>query len=162
MENLIIADREVDQAQAAMLAIRNAGFDQPIFYVRSAAALLARLAKYAQQPKSEPRPSAILIDLHLLRECAPELTRSLRSMDTPIEVTAILAGDRERVLLEQSGLRQIGCVVRPIKPMDVLRVLGIRSKSITPPAGNPRLLWPPTPGTVARRPPTQPVPQHVS
>lgn len=161
METLIIADREVDQAQAAMLAIRNAGFDQPIFYVRSAAALLARLSKHAQQPESAPRPSAILIDLHLLRACGPELTRCLRGMDTPIEVTAMLDSDKERALLEQSGLRHIGYVVRPIKPMDVLRLLGIRSKSITPPRGNPRLLWPPTPGTVARRSLTQPV-SHVS
>lgn len=161
MENLIIADHEVDQAQAAMLAIRNAGFDQPIFYVRSAAALLARLAKYAQQPKSEPRPAAILIGLQLLRECAPDLTRCLRSIDAPIEVTAMLASDKERVLLEQSGLRQLGYVVRPIKPMDVLRLLGIRSKSITPPAGNPRLLWPPTPGTTPHRPSSHQVSQHV-
>lgn len=156
METLIIADRDVDHAQAAMLAIRNAGFDQPIFYVRSAAALLARLAKHAQSPKSAPRPSAILIGLQLLRECGPELMRGLRELDAPVEVTAMLGSDKERFLLEQCGFRQVGHVVRPIKPVDVLRVFGIRSKAVTPPAGNPRLLWPPTPGST-RRPAPQPV-----
>ncbi|HET6912197.1 MAG TPA: hypothetical protein VFH71_02510 [Rhodanobacteraceae bacterium] len=153
METLIIADRDVDHAQAAMLAIRNAGFDQPIFYVRSAAALLARLAKHAQSPESAPRPSAILIGLPLLRECGPELMRSLRELDTPVEVTAMLGGEKERFQLEQCGFRQIGYVVRPIKPVDVLRVFGIRSRSVTPPAGNPRLLWPALPGSTRRTAP---------
>lgn len=156
METLIIANRDVDQAQAAMLAIRNAGFDQPIFYVRSAAALLARLAKHAQSPQSTPRPSAILIGLHLLRECAPELMRSIHELGTPVEVTAMLDHDKERFQLDQLRLHQVGHVVHPIKPLDVLRVFGIRSRSVTPPAGNPRLLWPATPNT-PRRPASQPV-----
>jgi len=153
VETLIIADRDVDHAQAAMLAIRNAGFDQPIFYVRSATALLARLAKHAQQPRSAPHPSAILIGLHLLRECGPELIRSLRELEMPVEVTAMLDSDKDRFLLEQCGFRRIGHVVRPIKPVDVLRVFGIRGKSVTPPVGSPRLLWPPTPGSTRRSSP---------
>lgn len=157
METLIIADRDVDHAQAAMLAIRNAGFDQPIFYVRSAAALLARLAKHAQSPQSAPRPSAILIGLQLLRECGPELMRSLRELGTPVEITAMLGHEKERFQLEQCGFRQIGHVVCPIKPVDVLRVFGIRSRSVTPPVGNPRLLWPATPGSTQR-----PAPQSIS
>ena len=157
METLIIADRDVDHAQAAMLAIRNAGVDQPIFYVRSAAALLARLARHAQQPQPAPRPSAILIDLHLLRECGPELMRAIRDLDPPIEVTAMLGSDKDRFLLEQCGFRRIGHVVCPIRPVDVRRVFGIRSKSASPPAGNPHLLWSPTPDHT-RRPSRQPVP----
>lgn len=140
LDTLIIADRDLDQAQAALLAIRNAGFDYPVFYVRSSAALINRLS--APTAKA-PRPSAILIDITLLRECAPELTRCLRASDTPpIEVTALLSSERERFQLEQCGFRQINYLVRPVKSVDVLRLLGVRARSRTPPAGNPRLLWP--------------------
>src|SRR6185437_16457989 len=100
METLIIADRDVDQAQATMLAVRNAGFDDPIFYVRSGAALLARLSGSAQKAKP---PAAIWIGLELLRDCEPELARCLRLAETPIALTAMLSSDRERSQLEQCG-----------------------------------------------------------
>lgn len=142
-DTLIIADRDLDQAQATLLAIRNAGFDYPIFYLRSSAALIARLS--APTPKT-PRPSAILIDINLLRECGPELLRSVRVPDgPPIEVTALLSSERERFQLDQCGFRQINYLVRPVKSTDVLRLLGVRARSRTPPAGNPRLLWPARP-----------------
>ncbi|HXS72845.1 MAG TPA: hypothetical protein VN725_02290 [Rhodanobacteraceae bacterium] len=148
METLIIADRDVDQAQATMLAVRNAGFDDPIFYVRSGAALLARLSGSAQKAKP---PAAIWIGLELLRDCGPELARCLRLAETPIALTAMLSSDRERSQLEQCGFRNVDYVVRPIKPSDVLRLLGLRGKSKTPVQGNPKLLWEPTP--LADRPP---------
>ncbi|MGN6312396.1 MAG: hypothetical protein ACTHMO_01395 [Rhodanobacteraceae bacterium] len=139
-DTLIIADRDLDQAQSTLLAIRNAGFDCPIFYLRSSAALIARLA--SPTPKA-PRPSAILIDIALLRECGSELLRYASASDgPPIEITALLSCDRERFQLEQCGFRHVGHLVRPVKSIEVLRLLGIRAKSRTPPAGNPRLLWP--------------------
>jgi hypothetical protein len=139
-DTLIIVDRDLDQAQATLLAIRNAGFDYPIFYLRSSAALIARLT--TPTPKT-PRPSAILIDIGLLRECGPELMRFLATPDaSPVEVTALLSNERERFQLEQCGFRRVNYLVRPVKSMDVLRLLGVRARSRTPPAGNPRLLWP--------------------
>jgi len=151
-DTLIIADRDLDQAQTTLLAIRNAGFDYPIFYVRSSAALINRLS--APTPKT-PRPSAILIDIHLLQECSQELKRCLNTSAGPIEVTALLSSERERFQLDQCGLPQVGYLLRPVKSMDALRLLGVRAKSRTPPVGNPRLLWPTRPD--ARPRPTQTV-----
>lgn len=142
-DTLIIVDRDLDQAQATLLAIRNAGFDYPIFYLRSSAALITRLA--APTPKT-PRPSAILIDLNLLRECGPELSRCLRVPSAPpVEITALLSSERERFQLDQFGLGQLNFLVRPVKSIDVLRLLGVRARSRTPATGNPRLLWPTRP-----------------
>lgn len=156
-DTLIIADRDLDQAQATLLAIRNAGVDYPIYYVRSSAALINRLSTPA--PKS-PRPSAILIDIALLRECAPELRRWLHAPGAaPIEVTALLSSERERFQLEQCGFGQIGHLVRPVRSMDALRLLGVRAKSRTPQAGHPRLLWPARPAHVTR--PQEAVPHHL-
>jgi hypothetical protein len=147
LDLLIIADRDLDQAQSTLLAIRNAGFDYPIFYVRSSAALIARLSAPASKA---PRPSSILIDIGLLRECGPELMRCLHQPDASrIEVTALLSSERERFQLEQCGFRQIGYLVRPVKPVDVLGLLGLHATSRTPPAGNPRLLWPASPDRLA-------------
>ena len=155
LDTLIIADRDLDQAQATLLAIRNAGFDYPILYVRSSAALINRLS--APTPKA-PRPSAILVELNLLRECGRELMRCARASDssTPIEVTALLSAERERFQLDQLGLGQVNYLVRPVKSIDVLRLLGVRARSRTPPAGNPRLLWPARPQHVTRPHPTSP------
>lgn len=148
LDTLVIADRDVDQAQAVMLAVRNAGFDNPIFYARTAAALVARLSTPEQKA---PRPSAILIDLNLLRECGSELMHWLLAPgEPPIEITALLSSDKDRMLLEQCGFRQIGCVVRPLRPLDVLRLPGVRARSKTPPSGTPRLLWPARPEHRAR------------
>jgi len=156
LETLIIADRDVDQAQATMLAVRNAGFDNPIFYFRSSAALIARLATPTQKA---PRPSAILIDVNLLRECGPELMRCMRAAEPPIEIAALLGHERERVLVEQCGLPQIECVSRPVTPSDVRRLLGVQPKP--KPAGHPRLLWPGRPDHLVR-PSARPVSQHAS
>lgn len=146
LDLLIIADRDLDHAQSTLLAIRNAGFDHPIFYVRSSAALIARLSAPASKG---PRPSSVLIDIGLLRECGPELMRCLRQPDAPhIELTALLSSERERFQLEQCGFRQIGYLVRPVKPVDVLGLLGLRAASRTPPAGHPRLLWPASPDRI--------------
>ncbi|HEX7128675.1 MAG TPA: hypothetical protein VF217_01250 [Rhodanobacteraceae bacterium] len=153
-DTLIIADRDLDQAQATLLAIRNAGFDYPIYYVRSSAALVSRLS--APTAKS-PRPSAILIDIALLRECGPELLHCLRTPDaSPVEVTALLSSEREQFQLEQCGVGKIGYLVRPVRSLDALRLLGVRAKSRTPPAGHPRLLWPARPQHINR---PQAVPQ---
>src|SRR5690348_15474348 len=144
---LVIADRDVDHAQAALLAVRNAGLDHPVFYARNAKTLIGRLQA---APGTMPCPSAILIDLDLLRECGPELMRCLQAIAAPVELVAMLAGERERVLLDECGFRQIGCLVRPISAMDVLRLFGMRAKSRTPPAGHPRLLWPARPADAVR------------
>lgn len=157
-DTLIIADRDLDQAQTTLLAIRNAGFDYPVFYVRSSAALINRLST-ATTPKA-PRPTAILVDLNLLRECGSELMRCLRVSDSvPIEVTVLLSSERERFQLDQLGFGQLNHLVRPVRSIDVLRLLGVRARSKTPPAGNPRLLWPARPDHV-RRP--QIAPEHTS
>jgi hypothetical protein len=69
-------------------------------------------------------------------------------------VTALLSSERERFQLDQCGVGQLNYLVRPVKSIDALRLLGVRSKSRTPPAGHPRLLWPARPGHVARPHPT--------
>jgi hypothetical protein len=148
LDTLIIADRDLDQAQTTLLAIRNAGFDYPIFYVRSSAALLKRLSVPSARA---PRPSAVLVDIGLLQECGRELMRCVHGPDgSSIEVTALLSSERERFQLDQCGVGQVNYLVRPVKSIDALRLLGVRAKSRTPPAGHPRLLWSPRPGHVAR------------
>jgi hypothetical protein len=150
LDTLIIADRDLDQAQATLLAIRNAGFDYPIFYVRSSAALMSRLCAPTAKV---PSPSAILIDITLLQECGPELMDCLRSAEGSTEVTALLSSERERYQLDQCGVGQINYLVRPVKSIDALRLLGVRARSRTPPVGHPRLLWPARTGaTRASRP----------
>src|SRR5690348_3044918 len=149
LDTLIIADRDLDQAQATLLAIRNAGFDYPIFYVRSSAALINRLS--APTPKT-PRPSAVLVDINLLQECGRELMRCVRGSDgSSIEVTALLSSGRERFQLDQCGVGQISYLVRPVKSIDALRLLGVHARSRTPPTGHPRLLWPARPEHVMRQ-----------
>lgn len=113
-DTLVIADGDVDREQTAILALRNAGYDNPIFVARNAAALISRLAKPGDEV---PHPSAIFIDSMLLLECGADLMHRLAVPgESPVKVVALVSNDRERRAIEQRGYSNVHYLKRPLRP----------------------------------------------